>query len=121
MSRLEARGATSCQYALFMLRWLDRPPEDFLTAPYVDVGDARLPTAGPGHRLRWNLGELHAALNEARQGRALTWVTLAEEFGCTANRLTGQRTAVLADLELVMRVTQWLGMPAAAFIHPERW
>lgn len=30
VSRLQVRGATSCQYALFMLRWLQRPPEDFL-------------------------------------------------------------------------------------------
>jgi hypothetical protein len=121
MSRLEARGATSCQYALFMLRWLDRPPEDFLTVPYVDVGDAHLPAAGPGQRLRWNLGELHAALNDARQLRTLTWTRLAEELGCTASRLTGLRTATFADMELAMRVTQWLGRPAAAFIHPEQW
>jgi hypothetical protein len=104
-----------------MLRWLDRPPEDFLIRPSVDVGDARLPTAGPEHRLRWNLSELHAALNDARQVRRLTWSQLAEELDCTAARLTGLRTATFADLELVMRITQWLGRPAAAFIHPERW
>lgn len=39
VQRIRARGATSCQYALFMLRWLDRAPEDFLTGPVVDVGD----------------------------------------------------------------------------------
>jgi len=33
VSRMGARGATSCQYALFMLRWLGRAPEDFLTGP----------------------------------------------------------------------------------------
>jgi len=27
IQRLPQRGATSCQYALFMLRWLDRAPE----------------------------------------------------------------------------------------------
>ena len=121
MSRLEARGATSCQYALFMLRWLDRPPEDFLTGPNQAVGDARLPAAGADRRLRWNLGEVHEALNRERQRRGLTWSELAEELDCTANRLTGLRRASLADLELVMRVTQWLRQPAAAFIRPSPW
>ena len=39
VSRLGARGATSCQYALFMLRWLGQAPEEFLSGPVVDVGD----------------------------------------------------------------------------------
>jgi hypothetical protein len=104
-----------------VLRWLGRPPEDFLTASGTDVGDTRLPIAGPGHRLRWDLGELHGALNEARQRRALTWAALAAELGCTPSRLTGLRTAVFADLDLAMRITQWLGRPAATFIHPAEW
>ena len=31
------------------------------------------------------------------------------------------RTARIADLELTMRVTQWLGKPAAGFIHAAHW
>jgi hypothetical protein len=121
VSRLRQRGATSCQYALFMLRWLGRAPEEFLTGPVVEVGDIRLPAADPDHRLRWDLSELHAALDERRRERRLTWAGLAAELGCTASRLTNLRTARLADLELAMRVTQWLGRPAAAFIHPAQW
>ena len=64
VSRLRERGATSCQYALFMLRWLDRVPEDFLTGTVVDVGDGRLPEAAPDSRLRWDLNQLHTALNQ---------------------------------------------------------
>jgi hypothetical protein len=119
--RLGQRGTVSCQYALFMLRWLHRAPEDFLTGPVVDVGDVRLPAAGPDSRLRWDLGQLHTALDEQRQERGLTWAGLAADLGCTASRLTNLRTARLADLDLAMRVTQWLGRPAAAFIHPARW
>ncbi len=52
VQRLQERGATSCQYALFMLRWLHRAPEDFLTGPVLDVGDVRLPVAGTDSRLR---------------------------------------------------------------------
>jgi hypothetical protein len=121
VSRLQARGATSCQYALFMLRWLRRAPEEFLTGPVVEVGDARLPDAGPDSRLRWNLNETYTALNKQRNERGLTWAELARALDCTPSRLTNLRTARLADMDLAMRLTQWLGQPAAAFIHPAHW
>jgi hypothetical protein len=121
VSRLGTRGTTTCQYALFMLRWLDRAPEDFLTGPVVDVGDVALPKAGAGSRLRWNLEELHAALNNERRERDLTWAALADELDCTPARLTNLKTARFADMDLAMRVTQWLGRPAASFIHAAQW
>jgi hypothetical protein len=119
--RLRERGATTCQYGLYMLRWLRRAPEDFLTGPVIDVGDVRLPEAGPESRLRWHLNETHAALNAQRRERELTWAALAEELECTPSRLTNFRTARFADMDLAMRATQWLGQPAAAFIHPAQW
>jgi hypothetical protein len=121
VSRLRDRGATSCQYALFMLRWMDRAPEEFLTGPVVDVGDVQLPKGAPDTRLRWDLNQLHTALNEKRQQRGLTWAALAGELNCTPARLTNLRTARLADLDLTMRLTQWLGKPATEFIHPSKW
>ena len=121
IQRLRVRGATSCQYALFMLRWLQMAPEEFLTGAVVDVGDVPLPRAGPDRRLRWDLSQLHAELNVDRQHRNLTWVALAEELACTPARLTNLRTARQADMDLAMRVTQRLRQPAAAFIHPAQW
>jgi hypothetical protein len=121
VQRLRDRDATSCQYALFMLRWLQRAPEDFLRGPVLDVGDVRLPEAGAGSRLRWDLNHLYSALNDQRRQEGLTWAALAADFGCTPSRLTNLRTARLADMDLVMRITQWLGKPAAAFICPAAW
>lgn len=121
VSRLQMRGATSCQYALFMLRWLRRAPEEFLSGPVVEVGDTRLPEAGPDSRLRWNLNEVHTELDQRRKERDLTWAELARVLGCTPGRLTNLRTATFADMDLTMRVTQWLGRPAAAFIHAAQW
>lgn len=118
---VRAKDAMSCQYALIILRWIDRAPEDFLTGPVVDVGDARLPETGPDRRLRWDLSELHAALNEHRTDHHLTWAALAAEIHCTPSRLTNLRTARLADMDLVMSITQRLKQPAATFIHPARW
>ncbi len=119
--RLHRRGTISCQYALFMLRWLGRAPEEFLIGPVVDVGDVQLPQAGPDSRLRWNLNGLYTALDEERIERGLTWARLADTLGCTPSRLTNLRTARLADMDLAMRITQWLRRPAAAFIHPAGW
>jgi hypothetical protein len=119
--RTAKRGTMSCQYALILLRWIGRPPEDFLVGPVVDVGDVTLPDAGPDRRLRWNLGELHAALDERRREQGLTWVAVGTELDCTPGRLTNLRTARLADMVLVMRLTQWLRQPAARFIRPVDW
>jgi hypothetical protein len=104
-----------------MLRWLGRAPEEFLTGAVIDVGDTRLPEPGPDSRLRWDLMELHVALNTQRQRRDLAWIDLARTLGCTASRLTNLRTARQADMGLVMRVTQWLERPAAEFIHAAQW
>jgi hypothetical protein len=118
VSRLGARGETSCQYALYLLRWLGQPPEAFLVGPVVDVGDAQLPDPGPDSRLRWDLAQLHAVVDEERKRRGLTWAELAQQVGCTPARLTRLRVARMADMALTMRLTQWLGRPAAEFIHP---
>jgi hypothetical protein len=119
--RTARRGTMSCQYALTILRWIRRAPEEFMTGPPVDVGDVRLPEPGPDRRLRWDLSQVYAALDEQRRARRLTWSALAEELGCTPSRLTNLRTARLADMDLTMRVTQWLGTPAAVFVHPAQW
>ncbi|MFL6109061.1 MAG: helix-turn-helix domain-containing protein [Marmoricola sp.] len=119
--RFGERGDISCQYAMFMLRWMGSAPEEFLTGSVTDVGPVALPDAGPDRRLRWSLEELHAELNARRTELGLTWAALAEEIGCTPARLTNLRTARTADMDLAMKVTQWLGRPAAAFIHPAVW
>jgi hypothetical protein len=121
LMRLGTRGAMSCQYALIILRWIRRAPEDFLTGPVVDVGHVRLPEAGADSRLRWDLSQVHAALNQRRRERQSTWAGLGEELNCTPARLTNLRTARLADMDLTMRITQWLGQPAARFVHPAQW
>lgn len=103
VSRLGARGSTSCQYALFMLRWLGRAPEEFLSGSAVDVGDVQLPEPGPDSRLRWDLNQLYTALNERRQARGLTWSGLGRELGCTPSRLTNLRTGLIGSDELDRR------------------
>jgi hypothetical protein len=115
------RGDTTCQHALFFLRWLGRAPESFLTPP-ADLVPARLPDAGPDKRLRWDLAALYNALNAQRQERGLTWNQLARELHCTPNQLTGIRTARYAiGMRLAMAIVAWLEQPAARFVHAATW
>ena len=112
LTGMESRGATSCQHALFMLRWLGRAPEDFV---HGSSGDERyrLPEPGPDRRLRWSLRRLYEALDARRRERELTWAGAATELRCNANQLTGIRTARYAiEMKLAMRIVTWLNRPA---------
>jgi hypothetical protein len=116
------RGATSCQHALFFLRWLGRTPESFLGGGVGEVGEGWLPPCGVDRRLRWDLAELYQALNEQRLGRSLTWAQLARQLRVTPNQLTGLRTARFATgINVAMHVVQWLERPASDFIYAARW
>jgi len=121
LQSLGRRGDTSCQHALCFLRWLDRTPESFLAGAPLDAG-APLPTCGPDRSLRWDIKAMHAALNETRASRGQTWVQTAHHLGCGPSQLTGLRTARYATaMTLAMRITQWIGRPAADFTHAALW
>jgi hypothetical protein len=62
LTNMAKKPRTSCQHALFMLRWLERTPESFLAgangasksgAADSDPDRIALPAAGPDRRLLW--------------------------------------------------------------------
>ena len=123
LTNMATRPRTSCQHALFMLRWLGRNPESFLEG-MTDGHDPRyaLSTAGPDRRPRWSLKLLWATMDEKRRQEGLTWPQLADLLECSPNQLTGLRTARFATgMDLAMRIVQWIGRPAADFVYPARW
>jgi hypothetical protein len=129
LTNVAKRGDTSCQHALFMLRWLGRAPEDFVPGAAAATR-APLPTAGPDRRLRWHLHAtshnnapgLYEALDERRRELGLAWPELARELRCGASQLTGLRTARFAvRMTLAMAITQWLKRPAAHFVYAAQW
>jgi hypothetical protein len=118
---MRERDATSCQHALFMLRWLDRSPESFLRGA-SNSPEVPLPRVGTDRRLRWNLARLYDAMNAQRRERGLSWPVLAETLRCTPSQLTGLRTAKFATgMKFAMRIVQWLNRPAADFVCAARW
>lgn len=121
LSGMRARRDTSCQHALFVLRWLQRTPESFLGGAVMSP-DSTLPLVEPDRRLRWNLKGLYEAMNEQRGTRELTWKELALTLRCTPSQLTGLRTAKFATgMRLAMRITQWLRRPASDFVYASQW
>jgi hypothetical protein len=120
ITNLAKNGDTSCQHALFFLRWLGRTPESFV--PGAEDAGRPLPECGPDRRPRWHLERLHGALDEERRARSLTWPALAAELRCTPSQLTGLRTARFgASMRLVMRICRWLDRPAADLVYVAQW
>src|SRR5215471_5627009 len=88
LTGIARRRDTTCQHALFFLRWLGRTPESFIASPRYDPGAAaQLPPAGTDRTLRWNLGALYDAVNARRGERQLTWKALAPIVRATEHQL----------------------------------
>jgi hypothetical protein len=122
LTRMADHPRTSCQHALFMLRWLDRSPESFLRGATADDTGAVLPSAGADQRLRWDLRSLYEAMDGQRRREGRTWPELAVTLRCTPHQLTGLRTVKFAiDMGLTMRIVQWLGRPSSDFIRAAAW
>ena len=122
LTGMPRRIHSSCQHALAVLRWLGRSPESFISGSTVDPARTALPLAGDDRRLRWDLQKLYKALDKQRRERHKTWIQLACELQCTANQLTGIRTARYAiSMRLAMRVAQWLHRPARDFVYAAKW
>jgi hypothetical protein len=102
---------------LELLLWLDRTPESFVPGhPAPSTPDKLLRQPDPDRRLRWDVPALHAALDERRRDRGLTWKQVADEIaGFTPAMLTGLARGRHVVFPRVMRLVAWLDRPAASF------
>ncbi|MCW2549517.1 MAG: hypothetical protein JWN96_3977 [Mycobacterium sp.] len=121
ITQLSSGTDTTCQHALVMLRWLRRPPEDFIAEPVPGTAGTPLPEPGPDFMIRWDLKATYEALNGARLEREATWEQTAARLRCTPNQLTGLRTAKYGTrMRLAMRISQALRRPARDFVVATR-
>lgn len=121
LTGIAKRGDTTCQHALFILRWLGRSPESFLGGDGARTS-VSLPPVGPGRRLRWDLAALYEAVDARRKERELTWADVARELRCTPSQVTGLKRARFATgMRLAMNIVQWLDRPSSDFIDLARW
>ncbi len=121
------KASVTSAVVLQVLRWLGRSPESFLagrSAPEVGRGASAeaLPDVGSERILRFDTKGIHAALDEARRARGLTWKLVASELpGFKADMLTNLATGPAIGFPRVMRITQWLDRPAAEFMRGYDW
>ena len=103
---------------LQMLRWLERSPESFM--PGFDTAQLnrfKLPSIPPEKVLRFDTERLYNTLNEQRMRREMTWRQVAREIGgvhgISLSHLSKGKGRI--GFPHVMRLTAWLGCPAAQF------
>ena len=120
------KASVTSAVVLQVLRWLGRSPESFLSgrapAAGADASAEALPDVGPQRILRFDTKGLHAALDEARREQGVTWRQIASELpGFKEGMLTNLATGPAIGFPRVMRITQWLRRPAAAFVRGYDW
>ena len=108
---------------LQMLLWLRRTPESFMPGASDPGSEAFChPRLGMGRILRWDTQALFAALDAQRRERRLTWLAVARQVGgFTPGMLTNLSRGGRIGFPRVMRLTRWLGQPAAAFTRIADW
>lgn len=117
LQNMPGKRSVTSAVVLQALRWLGRTPESFLTGSAA-ASAAFLPSPRPASILRFDTRKLHAALNARRIGEQMTWKQLADQLpGFTPATLQNLATGPLIGFPRVMRLTQWLGRPAADFVR----
>jgi len=104
---------------LQMLRWLRRSPESFVRGERSGV---QLPVLQPHQILRFDTRRLHAALDERRRQRGLTWEEVAQKIGgpISASSLMHLSKGGRTGFPHVMWMVKWLGQPTTTFMRATR-
>lgn len=114
LKKLEQGEATSCQHATGLLRWLGRTPESFVPG-IDDRAEYALPDVGP-FAIRWSMPALWEAVDARRREGGKSWDEVEAECGWPGMRTFGKDITYGIPMDLAMRVTRWLGQPAATFM-----
>jgi hypothetical protein len=113
----DKRAVTSA-VILQLLRWLDRPPEDFISDAVPVLGSVALPKIPAAQVLRTESKALHAALDRTRIERGMTWRQVADQRPETQPpMLTNLAKGPLIGFPQLTRITQWMGQPVASFVR----
>jgi hypothetical protein len=115
---LSTKAVAEGDGVLQMLRWLGRTPESFVPA-LQSAADPRaaLPVVNPNQVLRFDTRRLHAALNDARVARGLTWQQVSDETGLTTSSLAHLSAGGRTGFPHVVRLTQWLDTTVSQFVR----
>jgi hypothetical protein len=102
---------------LAMLRWLGRTFSDFTPGPAGRV--LRASPVGAFHR--FDARAIHAALDQRRRARGMTWTQVAAEIhGARASMLTRMAKGGRVGVPLVVELAIWLGRAPEDFTRSAR-
>jgi len=113
LNKLKDGHPTTCQHVTGLLRWLGRSPESFMPG-ITDKPEYALPDVGP-YALRWSMPALWKAVDAQRELTGQTWKDVAEHFAWPGIKTFGEDIKYGIPMDLAMRITQWLGQPAATY------
>jgi hypothetical protein len=111
-------GPMEADGILIMVRLLERTFEDFTTRSAASPYEA--PAAAdplPPTFRRLDTRAVHAALNEQRRARGLTWREVAAEIGTSTNVLTGLARGGRTGVPTIVWIAAWLDRPVEDLTH----
>jgi hypothetical protein len=66
---------------------------------------------------RFDSKALYAALESQRGARRMTWIQVAAETGVSAGTLTRTRAGGRLEVDGMLAMVRWLGVPVEAFVR----
>ena len=105
---------------LQMLLWLGQPPEHFVPGCKVDLRhELKEPKSGV---IRFDLPKTYQLMDQNREAKGLGWNEAAEQIGgVSADELKRYRKGGRTSFPGIMRISMWLGLPAAELTRSNPW
>lgn len=114
LNKLEHGGGTTCQHVTGLLRWLGRSPESFMPG-VSDKPEYAIPDVGH-FAVRWSMPALWEAVDARRIELGMSWHQVGDELNWPTVKAF-KKIKYGIPMDLAMRVTRWLGQPAATFMY----
>lgn len=105
---------------LQMLLWLGQPPEHFVPGCQVASSyQLKQPKSGV---IRFDLPKTYQLIDQKREAEGLDWNEAAEQIGgVSAGELKRYKKGGRTSFPGIIRISMWLGMPAAELTRSNPW
>lgn len=113
LHRIRDGHGTTCQHVTGLLRWLGRSPESFMPG-ITDRPEYAIPDVGP-FAVRWSMPALWEAVDAHRAELRMSWPEVGGALHWPTVKALKTSTYGI-PMNLAMRITRWLGKPAATFM-----
>jgi transcriptional regulator with XRE-family HTH domain len=67
--------------------------------------------------VRFDAKALYAALDDQREARRLTWTQVGAEIGISAATITRTRSGGRLEVDGMLAMVRWLGVPVETFVR----